>query len=78
MPSFLIGIIVNLAIRFGMAALVKRFPGIPPEVIAVIEQLLKILSTPGLSREQKKEAEKKAKKRVKDVCNGVACETDLK
>lgn len=44
MPAWLIQIIVTLAIKFGIPFILKRFPGIPPEVIKIIEDLISKLT----------------------------------
>lgn len=40
MPAWLIKIVVGLAVKYGMGWLMKRFPWIPDDVKAIIEQLV--------------------------------------
>lgn len=57
MPSWLIPILVNLAIKLGVPALVKYLPWIPQAVIDAINELLNALKDPNKSNSQaRKEA----------------------
>lgn len=74
MPSWLVQLLVGLAIKIGVPALVKYFPKIPSEIIAVINELLDALKKP---ETDKAEAKRSAIRKVKE-CSGVACKSELK
>lgn len=77
MPPFLLNIIISFAIKFGLAWLVKRFPGIPQEVIDIIEKLLGGLKS-AESPDEKAMLKRQAMRDVKAHCDGVACESGVK
>jgi hypothetical protein len=73
MPSWLIQILVTIAIKVGIPYLAKLIPGIPQSVIDVIEQLLSDLQDPKKSNSASK---KRALKRIKEVHRGVGSPPD--
>lgn len=75
MPAWLIQILVRLAIAIGIPALVKLFPNIPQAIIDIINQLLVALEG---NKDEKKALIADAHLQVKRVCEGIACETDVK
>lgn len=54
MPSWLLQLIINLAIKIGVPAIIKYFPKIPAEIIAVINELLAALNNPKVSNSSAK------------------------
>lgn len=74
MPGWLINIIVTLAVKVGLPWVIKKFPGIPQEIIAIIAQLINDLSNPEKSNSISK---KVALNRVSELCT-VGCENKLK
>lgn len=72
MPTRLVNLIVNLAINVGLHSLIKKFPGMPQEIILIIENLIEALKN-ATTKEERKELKKSAK-----ACVGVACTTTLK
>lgn len=69
MPSWLIQLLVGLAIKVGIPYLVKLLPGIPPEVIQVIEELIKQLQG---ANQTKQAAKQDAHQRIRKVITGQA------
>lgn len=74
MPGWLINIIVTIAVKVGLPWVIKKFPGIPQEILAVIVQLIEDLNNPGKSNSISK---KVALNRVSKLCT-VGCENKLK
>ena len=75
MPAWILSMIIPLAIRLGVSFVLKRFPGIPPEVRAILESLQLKLKTPGVSNSG---AKKQAVADFKAYCEGTGCPTGLK
>jgi hypothetical protein len=75
MGGWLISLIISFALRFGLAWLVKRFPWLPPGVVEILEELLTNLK---MKKMEKKQAVREAKAKIKKVCTGTACPTELK
>lgn len=69
MPAWLIQLIITLAVKFGLPWILKKFPGIPPEVMKVIEELLGNLAT---HKEEKAKLVAEAKEKVA-ACYGPEC-----
>lgn len=78
MPGWLIGWVISLLVKFGLAWLVKKLPWIPAEVIELLKELLTKKQDPALSVEEKRVAEKETRRRIRRVCIGVGCSPDLK
>jgi len=74
MPGWLINIIVTIAVKVGLPWVIKKFPGIPQEILAVIVQLIEDLNNPGKSNSVSR---KVALSRVSKLCT-VGCENKLK
>lgn len=74
MPTWLILLLIKLAIKFGSAWLLKKFPWLPKEVQDIIEWLLEQLKKPNVSNSV---AKKKAIHNIK-ACYGIGCPIDLK
>lgn len=49
MPSWLISLLVNLAIKIGFPYLIKLIPGIPQAILDIIQKLLEELQKPQVS-----------------------------
>lgn len=49
MPSWLLQIIVTLAVKIGVPALLKYFPKLPPYILDIINKLLADLGNPKVS-----------------------------
>ncbi len=75
MPAWLIGWIISIAVKLGLAWLVKRFPNLPPGIVVIIEDLLNNLKNPEVD---KKEAKKAARQAIKEHCSGVGCPPEIK
>ena len=73
MPSWLLNLLVSLAIKVGMPYLLKYLPWIPQEVMVIIEKLLNDLQKPDTSNSMAKKA---ALRDVKQYCSGVGCASD--
>lgn len=78
MPAWLITFLISAAIRLGLAWLVKHFPGLPPEIVKIIEELLQILGDSNASRQEKQSAKDAARQKIKDACSGTGCPTEIK
>ncbi len=78
MPGWLIGWVISLLVKFGLAWLVKKLPWLPPEVIELLRELLSIKQDPNKSDQEKRMAERETRRRIRRVCNGVGCAPDLK
>lgn len=74
MPSWLIIIIIQLAVKFGLPQLIKLFPKLPVEVVQIVNDLLAKLAD---HKEEKVSMKKEAVVKIKE-CLGVACPTDIK
>ncbi len=74
MPGWLINIIVTIAVKVGLPWVIKKFPGIPQEILAVIVQLIEDLNNPGKSNSVSR---KVALSRVSELCT-VGCDNKLK
>lgn len=76
MPTWLIPIIVNLAIKLGVPALVKWLPWIPQAVLDAITELLNNLKDPSVSNSAaKKTAMVNVREAIKADATGVAPKT---
>ena len=73
MPSWLINALVSIAIKVGLPWVIQNFPGIPQQVIDIINELLKNLQDPSQSNSA---AKKQALAAVK-ACT-VGCEAEVK
>lgn len=73
MPGFLLSIIINLAIKFGLAFIFKRFPGIPEEIKEMIREFLEALKG-AKTKEEKAALKAEVQAKVKKHCTGSACE----
>lgn len=74
MPAWLVPIVVQIAVKFGVPWLLKVIPGIPQVVIDIINDLLNKLADPTQSNSAaKKDAIDKIKK-----CTGSFCPPDVK
>lgn len=69
MPHWLLQLLVTLAVQFGIPWLLKAFPWLPKEVIAIIEELLKALQD---QKMEKKALIKEAKQNIA-ACYGPNC-----
>jgi len=74
MPNWVIALLIQLAIKFGIPWIVKMLPNISPDILKIIEELLNGIK--GVA-EDKKELKRSAIKKV-GKCYGVACEPSLK
>lgn len=74
MPTWLINIIVTLAVKVGLPWVVQKFPKMPQEIIDIISQLLEQLKNPTVSNSV---AKKQALTRVKEFCTA-GCEATTK
>ncbi len=72
MPIWLVNLLAQLAIQFGIPYLLKVIPGIPPAVIEIIEELLKKLQDPKVSNSS---ARKSAIHKIKKCTVGCPPET---
>lgn len=72
MPAFLIQMLVSLVLRFGMAWLLKRFPGIPDEVKQIVEETAGELSK---HKEARRKTLRRARARVSG-CVGPSCKVE--
>lgn len=66
---FWLTIIINLALRFGVPWLLKKFPFLPPNIREIIEKLIGDLD---VKKAEKKELVAKAKAEIK-ACTGPNC-----
>ena len=73
MPTFILNWIISLAIKFGMAWLLKKFPWLPDYVVKAIEDLLEELKS---AKNCKKVAKKKAIAKIKSR-GGIGTPPDL-
>ncbi len=65
MPVWLINLLVSLAIKVGLPYLLKAFPWIPQEVMAIINKLIEDLKDPKLSNSvSRKKALAKVRKQL--------------
>ena len=64
MPAWLIQLLISLAIKIGLPALIKYIPQIPSEVVQIIEELLNNLKKPDVSNSA---AKKTAQLRVREA-----------
>ena len=63
MPAWLLSMLIELAIKIGVPALIKYVPWIPQEVVAIINSLLEQLNNPKVSNSMaKKSARAKIRK----------------
>lgn len=74
MPGWLIMILVNLALKFGVPWLLKKFPWLPPNIAEIIEDLVGKVKG---AKATKKEAYKEAKRKIRE-CQGTACAPQVK
>lgn len=74
MPAWLLQILITIAIKIGVPALLKYFPGVPQQVVDIINQLLDSLKDP---KQSNSAAKKIAISSVKDFCT-TGCESDTK
>lgn len=72
-PAWLLNILIKLAVSIGLPWLMKKFPGLPAEVWAILEEILKHVN----SSDDKAAAVKQVREKVRQ-CTGVACETGIK
>lgn len=49
MPTWLLNLLIQLAIKIGVPALIKYFPKVPAEIIVIINELLDSLKKPDVS-----------------------------
>lgn len=77
MPVFLLNIIISLAIKFGLAFLFRRFPGIPQEIRDLLSEFLDKLKL-AKSAEEKNALKAEVKAKVKKHCEGTGCPMDVK
>lgn len=68
MPNWIINMLVNLAVKIGLPWLMKKFPGLPSEVWALIEGILSYIH----AADDKSQALAQVKAAVK-VCEGISC-----
>jgi len=73
MPAWIINLLVKTALIIGPELIKKAFPGLPGEVWAIIEDILKHLQ----QAEDKVAAARKLQGAVRE-CTGTACETGIK
>lgn len=73
MPGWLISLLATLAIKFGIPWIIKKWPGIPQQVIDIINELLSKLNDPNQSNSA---AKKVAIFKIKE-CTGVGCPPKL-
>lgn len=78
MPTWIIGIILDLVLKFGIPWIIefirKRWPNLLPTVGPVLTEYVKDINDGVLS---KAEARRKARQRLRE-CHGIACPADLK
>lgn len=75
MPAWLLSFIISMALKLGIAWLMRRFPNLQqrfPILWAILSELIKKVESGEMSRQ---EAEIEAHKRIKKECFGVACST---
>jgi len=70
-PPAIIEFLVKLAITFGIPMIVKYIPGLPKEVLDIVEALINALK-------EAPKAQRKTLKRDAKECVGVACKINLK
>jgi hypothetical protein len=73
MPKFIIDLLVKLAVAVGLPWLMKKFPGLPAEIWAIVEELLKYVQ----NAENKPEAVRQVGEKVRE-CTGSSCPADTK
>lgn len=73
-PAWMISFLIQAAVKFGLAWAIKQFPGLPAEVIKIIEDFLEEIKKPHVSNSS---AKKTAIAKIKD-CYGVGCPTETK
>lgn len=73
MPPWLISLAATLAIKFGIPWVIKMWPGIPQQVIDIINELLGKLKNPA---ESNSAAKKLAIVKIKE-CTGTGCPPKL-
>lgn len=56
MPAWILNLLIQLAIKVGVPALVKYFPKIPSEIIAIINELIDALKQPEVSNSAAKKS----------------------
>lgn len=76
MPAWLLSFIISMALKFGVAWLMKQFPNLQtrfPILWAILSELIQKVESGELTRQ---EAEKQAHDRIKKECFGVGCPVD--
>lgn len=71
MPAWLLNLLVQLVIKLGLPALIKRFPGLPAELWALIEEILRHVAGSG----NPSAATALLRVKVKE-CTGAGCPID--
>lgn len=72
MPSWMIELLVNLAMQFGIPWLTEKFKWVPTEFWQVVKDILKYVQ----AADDKKEAVKTVRSQL--GCVGIGCPPDLK
>lgn len=73
MPGWIIDLLVKLAVSLGLPWLMKKFPGLPAEIWAILEDILNHIH----GAPDKEAAVKQIREKVSE-CTGISCPSDTK